>query len=794
MQTLKLQNPKQKNSLSIKPGEREGLHKPSAMKYEERAIHPSVSNDNKHNFGDVNLFAGTPSIQAKLSVNTPGDVHEQQADAMAEKVMRMPVAVPQQTKITPVNIIQQKCATCGMEEEKEMSGEEMTEKDTATVQRQLIQRKCADCEKKEEEEKKLQRKETNNAGPAVSSAVNQTLKSSGMPLDAGTRSYMEPRFGFNFSNVQVHNDSLAHQSAKDINALAYTHQNKIVFGAGQYQPDTETGKKLLAHELTHVIQQGSGKSPVKPIIQRAVSKELDKIEDLLSYGILDWAIRDAEAIEALDILKGLPKYQQAVFVADQKYLDRLRDNLPDNRLPELTEIETGVADIIPPSAEIKDIRSNLSYGIFHLVITDKNAVESLEKLKKLSGAQLAVALGTINYSRLLDNLPDDRKQELVDLMAKNLATGGARTTEEEMHPGAIINNISFKSDHGLLNDNKKDWTPGGTVYAEPEWGLGKDNTPITKPISQNKSTNLVAQLNFNISPITAGNAPISIIGESNNSFLQFNYNGTMQGGLNQDIVMSSVGKLPDEVKKFKNEQVKWRMKWQDWDHEIGRTAHDIFVTMNTPLEIEDGSITEKRMEKAVDIISPLGTSPNDIVAGIMKNWNIYSLEVPLHYPIWTFADAIKEGGQCIDIVRFVRALIQMVGCPGTIDAVVIWAQPSAPGVPIESLWGNESMASIPPNEDHNTKEDYWKATLLDGDWHSNNFEAALKFNYGGNLTYYPGGVEGSMATPLEVLNVFKCMAWVKWIGGQKCKIMEVPKDYKYGPCPVGSEHECYVKQ
>src|SRR5665213_3706318 len=76
---------------------------------------------------------------------------------------------------------------------------------------------------------------------------------------------MESGFGYDFSNVQVHNDSLAHLSSAEINALAYTHGNHIIFGKGQYQPQTSPGKKLMAHELVHVMQQGSS---VQPFVQR----------------------------------------------------------------------------------------------------------------------------------------------------------------------------------------------------------------------------------------------------------------------------------------------------------------------------------------------------------------------------------------------------------------------------------------------------------------------------------------------------------------------------------------------
>ena len=87
--------------------------------------------------------------------------------------------------------------------------------------------------------------------------VKQTLESQGIPIDKSTRSFMEERLGHDFERVQIHDDSLAHQSATDVNARAYTSKNHIVFGAGQYRPNENSGKKLLAHELMHTIQQSS---------------------------------------------------------------------------------------------------------------------------------------------------------------------------------------------------------------------------------------------------------------------------------------------------------------------------------------------------------------------------------------------------------------------------------------------------------------------------------------------------------------------------------------------------------
>lgn len=95
---------------------------------------------------------------------------------------------------------------------------------------------------------------------AVSPVVQDTLKSPGQSLDAGTRAFMEPRFGHDFSNVRVHTDSQAAESARSVDALAYTVGQDVVFGAGQYAPETGEGKQLLAHELTHTLQQPQGQA------------------------------------------------------------------------------------------------------------------------------------------------------------------------------------------------------------------------------------------------------------------------------------------------------------------------------------------------------------------------------------------------------------------------------------------------------------------------------------------------------------------------------------------------------
>jgi hypothetical protein len=123
--------------------------------------------------------------------------------------------------------------------------------------------KCEDCAEKET---KLQRQAA-GAGPAIAPPiVHEVLRSPGQPLDADTRAFMEPRFGHDFRAVRIHTDPLAAESARAVQAEAYTVGRHLVFGAGRYQPRFPMGRSILAHELTHVVQQaGDTRDDDRPI-------------------------------------------------------------------------------------------------------------------------------------------------------------------------------------------------------------------------------------------------------------------------------------------------------------------------------------------------------------------------------------------------------------------------------------------------------------------------------------------------------------------------------------------------
>jgi len=119
------------------------------------------------------------------------------------------------------------------------------------------------------------KKAGDNASAEVSAETETYLNNlrGGEPLSKKEKTFFEPRIDSDFTDVKIHNDSAANASAKSLNALAYTQGNNIVFGRGQYKPETDDGKKLLAHELTHVIQQNGA-------VQRKTTPAVSIEEDL----------------------------------------------------------------------------------------------------------------------------------------------------------------------------------------------------------------------------------------------------------------------------------------------------------------------------------------------------------------------------------------------------------------------------------------------------------------------------------------------------------------------------------
>lgn len=250
-----------------------------------------------HNFGEIQVvgpcFKHTcpPGFQAKLKIGQPGDKYEQEADRVAEQVMRIPE--PQ---------VQRKgCLSCtGKDEDEEIRATPIADQITPLVQRQGRMPE----EEKEEEEIVQARRDTGQSGRVTSEFASsvQSSRRGGQPLTRSARDYFEPRFGQDFSRVRVHTDTNAAKSAGTLNARAYTIGHDIVFGGEHYAFNSASGKKLMAHELTHVLQQTGG--PGRPGTSDTVShpqdrseKQADAVSSLIVKGIRlppDWrAVADA---------------------------------------------------------------------------------------------------------------------------------------------------------------------------------------------------------------------------------------------------------------------------------------------------------------------------------------------------------------------------------------------------------------------------------------------------------------------------------------------------------------------
>ena len=167
-------------------------------------------------------------MESGLRINDVNDPAEKEADRVAAAVMAAPSAAA-----NPITVTKSPAAA--------------------------VQRKCASCAEEDARDLTVQRKESTQDQPTTGPAIlNQAFNSAGHPLDQGTLAFMQNRFGRDLSDVRVHTDGQAADSAKAIEAQAYTFGRDIFFGAAKYQPQMRAGKALLAHELAHTLQNAGG--------------------------------------------------------------------------------------------------------------------------------------------------------------------------------------------------------------------------------------------------------------------------------------------------------------------------------------------------------------------------------------------------------------------------------------------------------------------------------------------------------------------------------------------------------
>lgn len=331
-----------------------------------------------------------PVVQPKLSVSQPGDTFEQEADATADHIMRMSIPSASADSpdgnsddtpaASPMPAIMPKCAACEEEENEKQPDVQAKVYPTGLVSALPVMRKPADeeddlmpniiqakfqsdsthlmlkcsyceAEARETVPRKPGKGESNGSGFSLESYL-QRSQSSGEPMDRSTRSFMESRFDANFSSVRIHTDSQAGQASDSIQARAFTHGQHIHVNAGEYQPQTSGGQWLLAHELTHTIQQSNGQ--VRPSVMRKAKPDEPAFYEFVMGGKKAYAeAKDANLASWYDGYKFFNLFQEEgiypgshpnayatrVYELQEKLHELLKDKYP----------ETNITGVLEPS-------------------------------------------------------------------------------------------------------------------------------------------------------------------------------------------------------------------------------------------------------------------------------------------------------------------------------------------------------------------------------------------------------------------------------------------------------------
>jgi len=228
-------------------GSLQGTHSLQSRPNEIRSVAEKLSGVSRHeasphvlkDFGQIPIVASTArTVQTNLVLGKPHDEYEQEAERVSDEVMRMPEPKLQSSQ--------------AREEVRSISQLQQSTHQSGFLQMMRAQ-------------------SANRGETAAPPIIYPASQSHGQPLDSATRGFMESRFGHDFSMVRVHSDGQAADAARTIGARAFTVDQNIVFGRGEFAPATEAGNRLLAHELTHVVQQRAQTTRLAGVVQRAPS-------------------------------------------------------------------------------------------------------------------------------------------------------------------------------------------------------------------------------------------------------------------------------------------------------------------------------------------------------------------------------------------------------------------------------------------------------------------------------------------------------------------------------------------
>jgi hypothetical protein len=348
--------------------------------------------------------------------------------------------------------------------------------------------------------------------------------------------------------------------------------------------------------------------------------------------------------------------------------------------------------------------------------------------------------------------------------------------------------VSFKSDHAVMRDHTADWDYLGAAYPKPDWAAAQKTT---NPVSHTKSAAISLSVVLNVEPADATDAPCSVTGTATFGALSFVGLPPLKGGTNTVTVTSpGVTLKPDTVARLTGD-ITWTV--EDLSVEPKRVfgagtsaGFEVFFTMGKsgPPGPEEEGTTYKRMAKAVQLVANTGESdPHKIAEKLMGLFGEYVLTwdsavpVKLKHPdyfnsvggAWWMNDYMTESGECQAMVRFVLAVMQQVGCPGTFERRVVFAELDASGAVVVK---DEPSSHSGLTQTKKVGEEEWIATLVDkppvvGKTYTeqtmglNALEACLRLTHGNATSYYPGGVQAIYKTKEQVIQVFNAFCWIK---------------------------------
>lgn len=388
------------------------------------------------------------AIKAELTISQPNDPDEQEADAVADRIMRMEDPGPISSSS---GVIHRTCAAC----------------DTGGAL-------CASCA----EEKNIQRKESPGAVAQPSASQHSQiagLRGGGEPLTPSVRAFFEPRFSHDFSNVRVHTDSGAARSSRQIGAFAFTLGSDIAFAAGEFSPDSASGRRLLAHELVHVAQQERKSVPdaiqryCDPTIQSCLPGTERPLSSISARYSLAEAVRPMPPIGPIYHFEGVALAQDTDFMYQQ-----------------LTLLVLDLGDAGAASSFAERLR-NLSHANIE---SERRRTEDYEREGTLPGGVPLPADVLAEEEMVLAN--KDRLQPFVDAAAERIDLENQVIAHQidTMARANLSEAIRISEERVLSERERYGLTPARTEYRATMGDYGEHTFEISsyRPASMDSNT------------------------------------------------------------------------------------------------------------------------------------------------------------------------------------------------------------------------------------------------------------------------------------------------------------------